>query len=263
MIEKIRTLGWFLRRPTFWPHMVALVARKVDGSARHEAAYEAAEAWAAARAVPVEAALRAVGAVEADAALPPGVPAALLDEGQTRAQRAGVVMGGPGDLDLIHRAILAIGATRVVETGVAYGWSTLAALDALQETGGTLVSVDMPYPKAGNEGDVGIVVPDRFRDRWTLVRQPDRNGIRQALARFGGMIDLAHFDSDKSYAGRMFAFPLLWRALRPGGLLISDDIQDNFGFRDFAASLGLEPAVTESDAKYVGILRKPVAVTGG
>ncbi len=259
MIEKLLTLGWFLRRPTFWPHMVALVARKVDGSARHEAEAPAAEAWAAARAVPVETALRAVGALDAGATLPPGVPSALLDEGEARAQQAGVVMGGPGDLDLIHRAVLATEAARVVETGVAYGWSSLAALDALQHTDGRLVSVDMPYPKAGNEADVGIVVPERLRARWTLVRQPDRNGIKRALAQFDGTIDLAHFDSDKSYAGRMFAFPLLWQALRPGGLLISDDIQDNYGFRDFCASLGLEPAVTASDEKYVGIVRKPVA----
>ena len=46
-------------------------------------------------------------------------------------------------------------------------------------------------------------------------------------------------------------------ALASGGLFISDDIQDNFGFRDFAARLGLTPAVVESSGKYVGLLRKP------
>lgn len=198
-----------------------------------------------------------MGALAADAPLPAGLDPALIAAGEARAAQARVTMGGPGDLDLIHRAILAIGAGRVVETGVAYGWSSLSALAALQVTGGRLASVDMPYPKAGNEADVGIVVPSEWRDRWTLIREPDRNGVAKAIAHFGGTIDLAHFDSDKSYPGRMYAYPLLWNALRPGGLFISDDIQDNFGFRDFAASLGLPFAVTESDSKFVGIIAKP------
>lgn len=256
LTEKLRTVAWFARRPTFWPYMVALAVRKFDGSTRHECTCSGAEQWAAKRAVPVADALVAVGALAQGAPLPAGFDPALINEGKVRAAEAKVAMGGPGDLDLIYRAVLAIGAQRVVETGVAYGWSSLSALAALRQTDGRLCSVDMPYPKAGNEAYVGIVVPREWRDRWTLIRKPDRNGVIKAIQLFDGVIDLAHFDSDKSYAGRMYAFPLLWRALRLGGLFISDDIQDNFGFRDFAASLGLPFAVTESDGKYVGIIAK-------
>lgn len=257
MFEKIQTLAWFLRRPSFWPHMVALIARKLDGSARHEAFAAEAESWAAQRAVRVEDALRHVGALAEGQPFPEGLDPALLAEGEARAAQSGVPMGGPGDLDLLHRAIVATGAKRVLETGVAYGWSSLAALSALEKTGGRLASVDMPYPKAGNEAFVGIAVPERLRPRWSLVRQPDRNGILRALEALGGGVDLVHYDSDKSYAGRSWAFPILWRALAPGGLLISDDIQDNFHFRDFAATLGLPFAITESGGKFVGIVRKP------
>ena len=48
----------------------------------------------------------------------------------------------------------------------------------------------------------------------------------------GGSIDLCHYDSDKSWWGRAYAF-LLWKALKPGGLFISDDIQDNMFFAEF------------------------------
>lgn len=255
MIEKVKTAAWFAQRPRFWPHMLALTLRKLDGSAAHETQVDAATAWAAERARPVTETLSALGLTETQtAALDPQ----LLAEGAQRAARSGVVMGGPGDLELIYRATLALKAERVVETGVAYGWSSLAALAALRQTGGRLASVDMPYPKANNEAFVGIVVPEAWRDRWTLVREPDRNGITRAIAAFGGQpLDLVHFDSDKSYAGRMYAYPLLWAALRSGGLFVSDDIQDNFGFRDFAQRLGLTPHITESDGKFVGILRKP------
>ena len=257
ILEKVKTTIWFAQRPSFWPHMVALARRQFDGSKAHELKAPEAAAWAKRQAVSVEEALRTVGVLAQGEELPEGLPKSMIASGETRAQQASVTMGGSGDLDLIYQAILATDAKRVVETGVAYGWSSMAALAALEQTKGKLVSVDMPYPKAGNEADVGIVVPDEWRARWTLIREPDRNGVRKALARFGGEIDLAHFDSDKTYVGRMFAFPLLWRALRSGGLFISDDIQDNFGFRDFCAQQGVKFAITESGGKFVGVCRKP------
>jgi predicted O-methyltransferase YrrM len=165
-------------------------------------------------------------------------------------------MGGAGDLDLLFQAIRRSKARRVIETGVAYGWSSLAALSALRETDGRLASVDMPYPKEPSEAFVGVAVPAELRDRWTLIREPDRNGLRKAIRAFGGVIDLCHYDSDKSYPGRMFAYPLLWKALRPGGVFISDDVQDNFAFRDFCAEHRIRFALTESDGKFVGIARK-------
>ena len=71
-----------------------------------------------------------------------------------------------------------------------------------------------------------------------------------------GEIDLCHYDSDKSWWGRAYAYPLLWNALKPGGLFISDDIQDNMYFANFAKSKSLPFAVTKSDGKYVGLIRK-------
>ena len=175
--EKLRTFGWFVKRPSFYPHLLALLARKLTGSVRLEEHFEEAWAWASELAVPPKQALCAVGHLDPRAALPPGVPERLLAAAAEKAASSTVTMGGPGDLDLLYRAILLIRATRVIETGVAYGWSSLAALAALRETRGRLASVDMPYPKTGNEPFVGVVVPDEWRARWTLIRQPDRNDL--------------------------------------------------------------------------------------
>ena len=258
MIERARTVAGFARRPRFWAHMLAFAWRKFDGSQNHECAAAEAQEWAAKRAVSGITALKQVGAITHEPS-PAGLDPRIVAEGRKRAIKSLSQMGGPGDLNLIHRAILALDAKRVVETGVAYGWSSLSALHALRLTGGRLVSVDMPYPKLGNERDVGIVVPELWRDRWVLIREPDRHGLRKALNYLGGEIDVAHFDRDKSYPGRMYAYSLMWDALRPGGLLISDDIQDNFGFRDFAENLHLPFAVTQSDGKFVGLVAKPQA----
>ncbi len=65
------------------------------------------------------------------------------------AKKSQVSMGGPGDLQLLHAAVYLSGAKRIIETGVAYGWSSLAILSAIEKRPeAKLVSVDMPYPKA-------------------------------------------------------------------------------------------------------------------
>jgi predicted O-methyltransferase YrrM len=90
-----------------------------------------------------------------------------------------------------------------------------------------------------------------------LVRQPDRPALPRALAELGE-IDLAHYDSDKTYAGQSWAFRRMWAALRPGGILMVDDIHYQTAFRDFAATLDVEPIVVTS-GKLIGVLRKPEA----
>ncbi len=254
MIEKLKTAIWFAQRPSHWRHAVALTVRKVLTDHDTPDARAKARAWAAERAVPLAQALAIVG-VKGD--LRP-IDSALVAEGTARAARSAVAMGGAGDLDLLSNAVRLTGARRVVETGVAYGWSSLAVLDAMDRNGGgKLASVDMPYVKLGNEPFVGIVVPDRLRQGWTLIREPDRSGLEKAIAALGGQIDLCHYDSDKSWWGRAYAYPKLWNALASGGLFISDDIQDNLFFAQFAASKSLPFAVLACEGKFVGLIRKP------
>ena len=254
MIEKLKTALWFAQRPTHWAQAAELGLRKLRPDRDGTAYSSAAQQWAAGRAMSVPYALQAIGL---DGAVPMLDPA-IRAEGEALARYSKVRMGGPGDLDLLFAAVRMSNAYSVVETGVAYGWSSLAILAALDgREGAHLVSVDMPYPKMNNDDLVGIVVPDGLRKSWELVRQPDRNGLKTALALVGGSIDLCHFDSDKSYYGRQFAYPLLWAALAPGGIFISDDIQDNLAFREFVEAKGAHFAVTQSAGKYVGVVRKP------
>lgn len=256
MIEVIKTGFWFLQRPSFWGHAVALGWRKFKPAGNDQR--EQATRWAAAQAVPVTLALQTAGLLSAGAEDVPALPDAVREESTARAASASVQMGGPGDINLLYAATVLAGAERVVETGVAYGWSSMAILAALERIGaGSLASVDMPYPKMNNEAWVGVAVPDRLRNRWLLIRKPDRFGLKQAISHHGGAIDLCHYDSDKSYEGRMYGYGLLWDSLRPGGVFISDDIQDNLAFRDFIERAGAKYSITEYLGKYVGIARKP------
>lgn len=253
MISKVATALWFARRPSFWAHGVALAQRKFLPDYDTPELRRSAREWASQRACSVDEALEKIGFGKAIPALDP----AVLQEARVLAARPPMEMGGAGDLRLLHAATLLSDAISVIETGVAYGWSSLAILAALRgRAGARLVSIDMPYPKMGNEAYVGVVVPSRLREPWILIREPDRHGLRKGLAVLGGTIDLCHYDSDKSWWGRQYAYPLLWAALRRQGIFISDDIQDNFAFAHFMKAQGAAFAITECEGKFVGIARK-------
>ena len=105
---------------------------------------------------------------------------------------------------------------------------------------------------------IRVVVPPELRERWKLLKMPDTQGLALAIEA-ARPLDLAHYDSDKRSEARLWAYPLLWDALRSGAVLVSDDVGDNLAFRDFSARVGVEPLII-SDAdggKFQGLLRKP------
>lgn len=259
--EKLATLAWFVRRPALYPELVRRVTRLRFRTSRSIAAERAAlrrgQEWAAARAMPRERALELLG-VQPARTLASARPE-LWREAERRASDVALTMGGPAEIDFLYALTAALRPGVVVETGVAAGWSSFAILAALHEAGtGILESVDMPYPKRDNEHLVGAVVPDALRGRWTLHRRADRDAL-PAIVRKHPLIDLAHYDSDKSYEGRMFAYTLLWSHLRPGGVLVSDDVEDNLAFADFCASVAKRDPIVIAKVKpgnYAGALRK-------
>jgi len=255
---------FFLARPHYLPEALRRMRRRIGlnllprplGKDRGPA-----ERWAAARAVSSDEAIRSLTGLDP-------IPVETLfpdvwDGALDRAKQSPVRMGGAGLTNLLYHLALHLGAARIVETGVAYGFSSLALLLALEDTNGVLLSVDMPYPGRGNARHVGCAVPEALRSRWTLLRYPDSIGLPRAVTAVGGAIDLFHYDSDKQYEGRAWAYPFAWKHLRPGGLLVSDDIDDNTAFRDFAEHLDIEPLVVRgagpggAGTRFVGILRKP------
>ena len=182
-----------------------------------------------------------------------------MREAGRRATECPVRMGGAGNSDLLYALCEALQAVSVVETGVAYGWSTLGILLSLRERPqARLFSVDLPYLRLRNDAWIGVVVPPELRERWELFKMPDRQGLPLAIEA-GRPLDLAHYDSDKRSEARLWAYPLLWDALRSGAVLVSDDVGDNLAFRDFSARVGVEPfIIADGDGgKFQGLLRKP------
>lgn len=255
IIEKSKTVFWFLKRPDFYPFLLALAKRRLlnkDDNLNKEQAIE----YCKEHCISSTELYRKLGIQYADHQFTVSHEKIIL-EAKSKIKALDVVLGGAGALELLYLIILSKKPERVIETGVAYGWSSLAILAALDlNKKGNLVSVDMPYPKMDVEDYVGIVVPENFRNRWTLIRRPDRNGILKALSKFDNEIDLCHYDSDKSYTGRKWANHILWKHLAEGGVFISDDIQDNIAFVEFCEEVNRKPYIIFCDEKYVGLIIK-------
>lgn len=153
-----------------------------------------------------------------------------------------------GPFDLAHngdfalaRSIYVICRLRspnaVLETGVAYGVTSAFALQALAvNQKGTLFSVDLP--PLGKEADqhVGELVPQQLRERWHLYRGTAKRVLPDLLPSIGEL-DLFVHDSLHTSRNMTFEFETVWPSLRPGAVLVADDVGLNDSFSDFAAEV--------------------------
>jgi predicted O-methyltransferase YrrM len=189
----------------------------------------------------------------------------LLDRG--REHQAAVAQGGGG------HSLGAIGYTEgvylyavlretrpsvAVETGVANGFSTAFSLLALQANGdGHLHSVDLPRevgreyePGTFHEGEgragippgsePGWLIPRELKERWTLILGRTQEELPPLLERLGTIDSFMH-DSEHSFECMWFEFNAAWPRLRPGGLLLSDDVNSTEAFPRFAAEQNRRP----------------------
>ena len=254
IFEKFLIIFWFLLRPKFYNHLFFLIKRKFltnhDTLENRKKAIE----WGSKNTSSYTSALKKIGL----GGILNGLDQTIIQDALNQSSKANFKMGGAGHIHLLYDCVRSLKPEIVVETGVAYGWSSLSILKAMDENNiGKLFSIDMPYPRKKNEKDVGIVVPKNLRKNWILIRKPDRFGLTETLKKIGKKIDICHYDSDKSWWGRHYAYPVLWNSLKSRGLFISDDIQDNLYFSEFVKDKPFKFAVVELKGKFIGLIRKP------
>ena len=164
--------------------------------------------------------------------------------------------GGAADLNLIYNICLKKKPIKILETGVALGWSSLTFLDEKKKNKkGKLISIDMPYMDKKNKSYVGLAVPKKYYKMWKLYKYPDRV-ILNKIIKSNFIFDLVHYDSDKSYYGRYWFYKRIWPNIKIKGLLISDDVKDNYAFFDFARSVNKKYYIVKNNNKYSGLIIK-------
>lgn len=183
----------------------------------------------------------------------------MKEEGKAMLERLDVQLGGGGHYGLLYFLTKSRRPAVVVETGVAAGFSSRAILSAMSENDfGHLYSSDFPYCRLDEpEKYIGILVGQELRDRWTLHIRGDRANlpdITRGLSKCS--VDFFHYDSDKSYSGRAFAYDTIKPYLAPGSACIFDDIQNNWHFKDLVDSGDFDWWVFEFGGKYLGLLQK-------
>jgi Methyltransferase domain len=147
---------------------------------------------------------------------------------------------------------------RVVETGVARGITSRLLLEALDHNDqGHLWSIDLPLLRTPWHDQTASAVPPSLHPRWTYMRGSSRRRLPGLLAELGAIDAFVH-DSAHTERNMRFEFETAWSALRPGGVLVSHDIQRNAAFSDFTASVSGDPVFTRygGAADVVGILVK-------
>jgi hypothetical protein len=145
-----------------------------------------------------------------------------------------------------------------VETGVANGFSTAFSLLALQANGeGELHSIDLPrevgrdyepgtfYEGEGRAGippgsEPGWLIPPELKENWKLILGRSQEELPPLLERLGTIDSFMH-DSEHSFDCMWFEFHAAWPHLRPGGLLLSDDVNSTEAFPRFASEQDREP----------------------
>jgi hypothetical protein len=125
----------------------------------------------------------------------------------------------------------------IVETGVAHGVTSRFILTAIERNGhGHLFSIDLPPLERAWRKHVAIAVGDRYADRWSYIKGSSRRRLPALLSQLG-QIDLFIHDSLHSERNVLFEMECAWTALRPGGVLVVDDVDANWGFRSFTQVL--------------------------
>ena len=145
-----------------------------------------------------------------------------------------------GRFRLWYAFVRALRPNVIVETGVHDGLSSSVLLYALNRNdSGQLISIDLPSTDLpGAASGPGWLVPDRFKESWTLLLGDAKRLLPDTVKRTSS-IDLFIHDSDHSEEHRKFEFSTVWPSLSPGALVLSDqDYPDETVVSDFAKYVG-------------------------
>ena len=166
-----------------------------------------------------------------------------------------IKMGGMADIDLLYNITKKIKPKAILETGVAFGWSTLA-FSLSKEKNTKIVSIDLPYPYKDSKNYVAGALTSEMKSIVKFHFGIDTD-ILKKLNKNKKKFNLIHYDSDKSLDGRKKNYEIIWNMLNKNGWFVSDDISDNSAFEYFIKKFEIRNFyILQCDGKFVGVAIK-------
>ena len=142
-------------------------------------------------------------------------------------------MGGMAHLNLIYNLNRYLKTNKILETGVAFGWSTLVFILSKSKNA-SLTSIDLSYPTASSENFVAMAIPNNLKTKYKLLRGIDNNFLKLFKIKKFTLISYTMIVT-KVILGEK-NYELIWKILRKNGCFVSDDISDNSAFYEFVIS---------------------------
>lgn len=144
---------------------------------------------------------------------------------------------GVGLARAAYSAVRHLEPERVIETGVSRGITTRLLLEALDTNGsGGLTSIDLPPLSAGWEAEHASAVSSHLRARWTFIRGTGARELGRLMSQ-GASVDVFIHDSLHTTSNVLKEVSVIWPSLRPGGLVIMDDVEKNEAFEALRTEL--------------------------
>jgi hypothetical protein len=144
----------------------------------------------------------------------------------------------------------------VVETGVAHGKSTRGILDALLENRGAEPSSTLWILHSFEVDPRTKTEQLSSYPNWRFHLLDRVLGFEAAIAEIGPLDMFVH-DSDHSYENQMKKYDSAWSVLKPGGVLVSNDVNWSWAFRDFSLEVGVSLTLLFEGPKLAGLLVRP------
>ncbi len=152
-----------------------------------------------------------------------------------------------------------------METGVLHGLTSGFILAALARNGdGRLISIDYPsYYETGpvNQDGYNDTLPPGLEPGW-VIREDDKSRWQLVIGKSvdempkvledNPQIDIFLHDSEHTYETMWGEFNLAWGRLRPGGVLVCDNICSNDAFGDFCSRVDRRPLLMAGELRAAG-----------
>lgn len=126
----------------------------------------------------------------------------------------------PATAELLSLVVRVTSARRVVEIGTANGFSTVWLADAMVDTGGRVVSVDLAAMDGARVTLAGADAAQPGLAQRVELRREDGGAFLAGLE--DGCLDLLFLDAERTEYPRWWPHPV--RVLRPGGVLAIDNV---------------------------------------